>query len=478
MIISPDTDLTTEPKTLEEALVLINQLRAIVVQLTAALDQKDAAIRDLRKDSSNSSQAPSQDKPERERKYPKRETSSKTQGGQKGHKSTALEQVEDPEEVVVHELEPCGVCDAEDVKDLEPIIRQEWDVKVVRHVTEHRAQRRECKCGRRIADFPTGVDSHVVWGWTVRTQTLQALHLSGVPVRVAQDLTQAAYGTGPYAATITAWSSKLAQKLRGDFDKACVASLNNSAVVHADETPLNVEKYPNAYAHVAVSDKVARFHLGGRAKKDITAGGVIGKNNGRLVSDRLVSYWSTHKGNHQICLSHIIRELTFFDQALAPNKEGTPHPVPEIKDISNLLSRGIHEANKARESGNNPPGSSNYTQQLTTLTNKATPTLHTMQGKTVKDVQRLLRALDKHNDKGEVWAFMDDLDTPPTNNAAERALRPLKVRQRRSGVFRTRSGANDHLTILGYIQTAGRNKVTAREALALALSGNPVLPGA
>ena len=59
----------------------------------------------------------------------------------------------------------------------------------------------------------------------------------------------------------------------------------------------------------------------------------------------------------------------------------------------------------------------------------------------------------------------------------KRALRPLKVRQRRSGVFRTRTGASDHLTILGYLQTAGRNKVTAREALALAIEGNPVMPG-
>ena len=60
----------------------------------------------------------------------------------------------------------------------------------------------------------------------------------GVPVRVAQDLTQAAYGTGPSAATIMSWSSKLAQDLREDFDSACVNSLIDADVIHADETLL------------------------------------------------------------------------------------------------------------------------------------------------------------------------------------------------------------------------------------------------
>ena len=63
----------------------------------------------------------------------------KTQGGQKGHDPATLEPVEDPEEVVVHELEPCGVCAPEDVRELEPVTRQEWDVRISRHVTEHRA---------------------------------------------------------------------------------------------------------------------------------------------------------------------------------------------------------------------------------------------------------------------------------------------------------------------------------------------------
>ena len=40
------------------------------------------------------------------------------------------------------------------------------------------------------------------------------------------------------AATIMSWSSKLAQDLREDFDSACVNSLIDADVIHADETLL------------------------------------------------------------------------------------------------------------------------------------------------------------------------------------------------------------------------------------------------
>ena len=72
------------------------------------------------------------------------------------------------------------------------------------------------------------------------------------------------------------------------------------------------------------------------------------------------SYWTTHDSTHQICLSHIIRDLTFFDQALTPDTKDTPHPVLELKEISTMLSSGIHEANEARKAGTGPPGLSYY----------------------------------------------------------------------------------------------------------------------
>ena len=83
-----------------------------------------------------------------------------------------------------------------------------------------------------------------------------------------------------------------------------------------------------------------------------------------------------------------------------------------------MLSSGIHEADEARKAGTGPPGLSDHQEKLTELIVKAQSTLLPMKGKTVKDAGRLLRGLDKHNSKKEVWAFMEDLNVPPTNNAA------------------------------------------------------------
>lgn len=70
MLTLPDTDIdiNAEPETWEAALALISYLRGVVTQLTAVVDQQQAAVKALRRNSTNSSQAPSQDKPGRARR--------------------------------------------------------------------------------------------------------------------------------------------------------------------------------------------------------------------------------------------------------------------------------------------------------------------------------------------------------------------------------------------------------------------------
>ena len=70
MLTLPDTDIdiNAEPETLEEALALISYLRDLVTWLIAVVDQEQAVVKALRRNSTNSSQAPSQDKPGRVRR--------------------------------------------------------------------------------------------------------------------------------------------------------------------------------------------------------------------------------------------------------------------------------------------------------------------------------------------------------------------------------------------------------------------------
>ncbi|MFH0990617.1 MAG: transposase, partial [bacterium] len=89
-------------------------------------------------------------------------------------------------------------------------------------------------------------------------------------------------------------------------------------------------------------------------------------------------------------------------------------------------------------------------------------------------VRNLIERMSNHHDA--VLAFMEDFRVPFTNNQAERDLRMLKVKQKISGTFRSRAGANAFCRIRGYISTASKNARSAFDAIVMAFNGNPFIP--
>ena len=73
--------------------------------------------------------------------------------------------------------------------------------------------------------------------------------------------------------------------------------------------------------------------------------------------------------------------------------------------------------------------------------------------------------------KGAVCLFAENFAVPFDNNQAERDLRMIKVKQKVSGCFRTKEGAENYLTIMSYVGTARKQGVNPFNAIRQAMEG-------
>jgi hypothetical protein len=77
-----------------------------------------------------------------------------------------------------------------------------------------------------------------------------------------------------------------------------------------------------------------------------------------------------------------------------------------------------------------------------------------------------------------ILRFMNDLQTPMTNNEAERASRPSKLHRKVSDSFRSLAGAERSANLRSYLDSTRKNDVSAMDALMRLLAGDPWMPPA
>ena len=76
--------------------------------------------------------------------------------------------------------------------------------------------------------------------------------------------------------------------------------------------------------------------------------------------------------------------------------------------------------------------------------------------------------------RSQFFTFLTDRDVDPTNNAAERALRPSVIFRKVTNGFRSMWGADVHALIRSVIGTGRLNGVTAHQSIARALAGQKI----
>jgi transposase len=460
------------------------ELAALVVALQARIVEQDAEIAELRRQlaasSRNSSKPPSSDGLGKPAPKSLRGRSGRKPGGQPGREGHTLRQVERPDEVMMHEPGACAGCGSALTAEGPPariVRRQVFDIpQITVRVVEHRLVSRRCACGAiTAATGPAGVGAPVQYGPHAAAIAIYLCLGQHLPVERSAGLLAELFGTPMAAGTVAAWTSRAAAGL-APFTAAARAGLAGAELVHVDETGLRVAGRLH-WLHVASSARfTALFCHAKRGKEAIDAAGVLPSFAGIAVHDAFTSYARYRSVTHALCNAHLLRELIAvvdFHTAHPPPPGGT---VPAGWCWAQQVIEALLGLKAITHTGTLPdPAVLAAHRRL--IISAALIGASTETGPPGA-VGRRHRALARriHRRIEDYLRFATDPRVPFDNNAAERDIRMVKIKQKVSGCLRTLAGAQDFAAMRSYLSTATKHGRRPFDVLTELTSGNVWIP--
>jgi transposase len=467
----------------EELITIILTLQQHVQELQRTVAEQAVEIQNLRdqlaKNSRNSGKPPSSDGLKKPRTRNLRRKSGRRSGGQEGHPGHTLKMVEEPDHIEHYEVSECPQCaaDLQAIEAREFERRQVFDIPLVHiKVTEHRAEIKVCPwCRERVrAKFPSDVTQPIQYGLRIKAQAAYLNNYQLIPLARTCELLGDFYGHTPAQALIVDANAALVDQIEPSLE-ATRQQLIASPVVHFDESGLRVEGKLN-WLHVASTEWLTYYSVHPkRGQKGMRAMGILPVLQGRAMHDHWQAYFTFAHCRHALCNAHHLRELQFvMDQ----------YQQPWATEMSQVLLdiKAEVEAAPPEHTSLAPERLTHFEQRYDELISQGLeanpPPAYPLPKKRGRKKQsppkNLLDRLQQF--KPQVLAFMHDFRVPFDNNLAERDVRMVKIKQKVSGTFRTRPGAETFCAIRSYISTVRKHGLNVIDAIHDALSGYPFIP--
>ena len=351
-----------------------------------------------------------------------------------GHSRTRMQATDQ----VVHALATCPDCGAPLAGGSVKRTREVIDLPPPRIVvTEHVFLERRCPdCGKRCVPPPQM--QGVVTGQGRTGHRLTSLlgvlrEETRIPIRGIQRLLATLTGLHLSVGAITAASARIAQHATPTIT-AIQEAIRASPVVHLDETGWR-EAGRNGYVWTASTPDQRLFLHGSRQKAmvDHLLGDAFA---GVVVSDFSAAY-TTDERLHQYCWAHLLRDIRELTQQYPQD--------PVLAGWADGVGAIFH---RARD------GTVGAPRAHWALRRQCQADLKQLCGPWV-DVavpqRRLCARMVKH--LPELFTFVTEPGVPPTNNAAERSLRPLVIARKISGGTRSAQGTRIKMTLASLFGT-------------------------
>lgn len=469
----------------EELIILAKKDPEAIVDFTILLQDRvqelEARISSLERNSRTSSKPPSSDKGNfANRPKPKstRKKSGKKPGGQKGHRGSTLQKVANPDHLKHHDFAPDHTCRCG--AEIPPVsghkfdefeARQVHDIPPIQmEVTEHRARKCQCPgCGRtHVASFPEGVTAPAQYGPNVQANALYLANYQLIPYQRLAEIFTEIFGCSLSQGTLANFIKKGGEKATVAMESIREA-LVKSPVAHADETSCTVEGNRH-WLHVFCTDRLTCYHLDPkRGREAMERMGILPRFSNLLIHDALSSYFTYQNFLHGPCNAHHQRELIYLHEEQGQKWAG------ELIDLL-LEAKDLAERECSREEGsrriigkktlNRIIGAYHRILEEGYRVNPEPPPKPRGQKGRVKrgKALNLLDRLKKGWEEVLGYFFYPEL-YPYDNNQAERDVRMMKVREKISGTFRSEDHGGHFSALRGIISSARKQSLPILETI-------------
>ena len=298
-------------------------------------------------------------------------------------------------------------------------------------------------CRRKVFTTLDGELPFAPIGPAAKAAALYLRHETKLPYRKLQKLMGDLFGLDFVAASSLGFEKRArrhAQPIHDDL----IQKMRHCDLVHADETHWR-EDGENVFIWYAGNEEVAVYRIDSH-RSAAAARQLLGERiHGLLVTDAYASYNAIEVEGRQSCLAHLLRKAKEIKELLAAMKAPDAGSIRFCHQLARLLRCACRI--------NIPTGKTaraNLTKRLHQILDKicGTKALAHPKAETLRS-----RLLPHAREYDEVFAYIR-FGGPPTNNHAERALRPLVIFRKVCLGSRSRTGSENITIFSSLAQTA------------------------
>jgi transposase len=320
---------------------------------------------------------------------------------------------------------------------------------LVPEVRQYAVEVRQClKCGKSVrgqhADIAPGRQGATAHRVGPRVKALAHIlhYVHGVPVRKTAQIVEQLTGVRLSQSAITQDAARQTEGPVGERYSELREAVKQQAVIHTDDTGWRVGGAP-AYLMAFVNQSLSVYQVRLRHRNEEVRELIPADFQGVMICDRGPSYDARELEDvaQQKCLSHLIRNAKAVEESKTGRARQFSRTLKELLQQALALSAKKHTLDAA-----------DYSKQAGRL--KEELTLH-LRDRVLSDEdnQRLLNGIGAQHDRARVLSFLSEEGVEPTNNRAERDLRPAVIARKVSHCSRNERGARTFEVFTSVLQT-------------------------